>query len=210
LNHSEALDLLLESGLAEDPLDHARQIGMATAVISEAFAESGFRVTLVGGSAIEVYAPGIFKTGDIDLIIEALKGVISRDELNPVFERLGFEKRGRHWRRGSLFVEVPATDLTDHSDRVRIGHFEFNVIAKEALLSERLAGYKHWEYTASAQQAVDMIAAFGDDLRMEILEPLLKREGTTDAFGAIRTLAESAEPITDDKLRVLLEHLRQR
>jgi hypothetical protein len=196
--------------MADDALDHARQIGMATGIISEAFAEDGLRVTLVGGSAIEVYAPGIFKTADIDLVIEAVKGILSREQLHPIFERLGFTKDGRHWHRGMLYVEVPSTNLTDHSDRVRIGHLELNVIAKEVLLSERLAGYKYWEYTASAQQAVDMIAAFGDDLRMEILQPLLKREGTEDAYEAIKALAESAKPVTDAGLRDLLEHLRRR
>ena len=93
---------------------------------------------------------------------------------------------------------------------MRIGHLELNVIAKEVLLSERLAGYKYWEYTASAQQAIDMLAAFGEDLRMDILRPLLKREGTEDAYAALQGLADSAEPVTDAKLRALLEHLRGR
>ena len=55
-----------------------------------------------------------------------------------------------------------------------------------------------------------MLAAFGEDLRMDILRPLLEREGTEDAYAAIKALAESAEPVTDAKLRALLEHLRSR
>ena len=100
----QSLDLLLEAGMAEDAVDHARQIAMITSIVSQAFEAEGLRCTLVGGSAIEIYAPGIFKSGDIDLVVEELRGVSNRERLNPVFADLGFEIVGRHWRRGDLFV----------------------------------------------------------------------------------------------------------
>lgn len=206
----EALDLLLASGMSDDVLDHARQVAMAASIISHAFECEGLRCTLVGGSAIEVYAPGILKSGDIDLVIENLRGRMSRERLDPVFAALGFEKEGRHWRRGDLFVEVPGLFLEDPSEMLRVGNFPINVIAKETLLADRVVGFKEWRQTSYGQQAIDMIAAFGDDLRINRLTPHLIRERAVDAFQALQGLAQSDEPVTEDTLQALLKRLTGR
>ena len=206
----QALDLLLEAGLAEDAVDHARQIAMVTSIVSQAFEAEGLRCTLVGGSAIEIYAPGIFKSGDIDLVIESLRGVLTRERLDAAFAELGFEKTGRHWLRGDLFVEVPGQSLEDPAELIRVGHFVLNVIAKEVLLADRIVGFKHWRYTSYGQQAIGMIAAFGDELRMDRLMPRLRQEDSTDAFEALKKLATSGDPVTEDTLQSLLERLTGR
>ena len=84
------------------------------------------------------------------------------------------------------------------------------MIVKEILLADRIIGFKQWRHTSYAQQAIDMIAAFGDDLKLERLLPRLKKEGSIDAFEALRTLAASDEPVTEDVLLSLLERLTGR
>ncbi len=189
--------------MAADPIDHARQVAMITSIIADAFETTGISVTLVGGSAIEVYAPGIFKSGDIDLVIEA-----QRDQLDPVFASLGFERYGRHWRRDDLFVEVPSQYLEDPFETVRVGHFPLRIIAKEILLADRAVGFKHWRHTAYGEQAIEMIAAFGTELNEELLLSRLQREAALDAYEALRAMADSIEPVTEEKLQDLLERLR--
>lgn len=206
----QSLDLLLQAGMAEDAVDHARQIAMVTSIVSQAFEAEGLRCTLVGGSAIEVYAPGIFKSGDIDLVIEELRGAAHRARLDPVFDSLGFEKEGRHWRRGDLFIEVPSQFLEDPAEVIRLGHFPLNVVAKEVLLADRVIGFKYWRYTSYGQQAIDMIAAFGDAIRLDRLLPRLVDNQATDAYDALKALALSNEPITEDTLQSLLERLTGR
>lgn len=203
----QALDLLLGAGMAEDPVDHARQVAMITSIIGGAFEAAGMRVTLVGGSAIEVYAPGIFKSGDIDLVIESLSGINQRERLDPVFTELGFEKAGRHWTRGDLFVEVPSQLMEDPSELVRVGHFPLRIVSKEILLADRVVGFKHWRHTAYGAQAIEMIAAFGSALNQAILKPRLEREGALDAFEALSVLAESEAAVPEQKLREVLERL---
>lgn len=205
-----ALDLLLEAGMAEDAIDHARQIAMVTSILSQAFEAEGLRCTLVGGCAIEIYAPGIFKSGDIDLVIEELRGTAHRERLDPVFDGLGFEKAGRHWRRGDLFVEVPSQFLEDPFEVIRLGHFPLNVIAKEVLLADRVVGFKYWRQTSYGQQAIDMIAAFGNELRADRLMPRLTQEQAVDAYEALRAMALSAESVTEDTLQTVLERLTGR
>lgn len=205
----QALNLLLSAGMAEDPVDHARQVAMITSIIADAFEAAAMRVTLVGGSAIEVYAPGLYKSGDIDLVIESESGESRRERLNPVFASLGFEKFGRHWKRGDLFVEVPSQSMEDPSEIVRVGHFPLRIVSKEVLLADRVVGFKHWRHTAYGAQAIEMIAAFGPGLKESILKPRLAKEGALDAFDALEALAKSSVAVPEEKLRELLERLHR-
>ena len=205
------LETILEPGIASDPLDHSRQIAAIAAILHCAFQNAGLVSTLIGGSAIEVHAPGIFASGDMDLIIEAS----SRQDTRPIRERasdvfadLGFQKAGRHWTKGDLFVEVPATSLDDPAETIHVGPFVFRVIAKEALLVDRLTGFKHWRHTSYGQQAIDMIAAFGDSLDEERFAEGLRREDVGDAYEALRRVAISETPVTEDSLQQILSQLK--
>ncbi len=55
-----------------------------------------------------------------------------------------------------------------------------------------------------------MIAAFGPDLRMEILAPRLTRDRTGDALAALSEIAQSQAPVTEELLTQLLERLTGR
>lgn len=205
------LETILEPGIAVDPLDHSKQIAVVAAILHCAFDNAGLISTLIGGSAIEVYAPGIFASGDIDLIVEARSSAGSasvRERTGAVLAELGFKQTSRHWTKGDLFVEVPSHSLDDPAETMHAGPFVFRVIAKEALLVDRLAGFKHWQHTSYGQQAIDMIAAFGDDLEVELLNERLEREDVADAFEALRKLAHSETSVTEEVLQHLLTELR--
>lgn len=171
---------------------HVERITLAAAVISKALQQAGMQSTLVGGGAVEFYAPGAYVTQDIDLVVEGK----AREAIDEVLVALGLERRGRHWTRDELFVEVPATVLEDPADVFPVGPFELRVIRKEYILGERIVGFRHWKSTAHAQQAIDMIAAFGDELDMNELRVYLRREGAEEAFDLLRGFARSGAPIT--------------
>ena len=96
------------------------------------------------------------------------------------------------------------------AEEVRVGDAEFRVVKKEVPLRDRLVGFKHWKHTAYGEQAIDMIAAFGDDLDMSWLVPELERENSLDALEALRELASSQERVTDRVLRDLIDDLNRR
>ena len=143
-------------------------------------------------------------------MIEGQPRVALRDRINAVFEGLGLSRAGRHWRLGDLFVEVPSHEINDPTDIVRVDAGVFRIIRKEVLLADRIVGFKHWGYTGYGQQAVDMIAAFGDELDLVWLEKRLVSEGALDAFQALRDLAANDTAVTDETLTALLDRLRQR
>lgn len=203
------LEALLASGMAEEPIEHATQVAEIAAILHSALSQDGFEVTLVGGSAIEVHAPGIYRSGDLDVVIERGRGRQKRRD--EIFEVLGFARAGRHWRHGGqLFVEIVGGPVAGPAEEVRVGDAEFRVVKKEVVLRDRLVGFKHWKHTAYGEQAIDMLAAFGDDLDMSWLGPELEREDSMDALEALRQLASSDEPVTDPVLREIIDDLNRR
>ncbi|MBI4542324.1 MAG: hypothetical protein HY705_04780 [Gemmatimonadetes bacterium] len=193
--------------VSKDPLRHPQQVAQIAAILYDAFKRGGLESTLVGGSAIEVHAPGVYISGDIDLIIEKMR----RDAapIEDVFKLLGFRRYGRHWIIGDWFIEVPGTHLSDPAELMRVGSETFRVITKEAVLAERIIGFRHWQTTAYGQQALDMLAAFGDELDLPWLKKRLKDEASYDAYLELSKLAISEEPVTETTLGKLLDQLRR-
>lgn len=195
--------------MVEDPLEHARQVAEVAAVLETAFSGAGFVVTIVGGSAIEIHAPGIYRSGDIDIVLTRLHS--SRGSQEEIFRGLGFRRAGRHWRHGeTLFVELVSGPVAGPEEVVRVGEAQFRVVKKEVVLRDRIIGFKHWKYTAYGEQAIDMLAAFGHELDRSWLIPELEREDAVDALEALKALAGSSDRITDEVLRRLLEDLHRR
>jgi hypothetical protein len=199
---------ILAPGLADEPVAHARQVAEVAGVLHSALTGRGLVPTLVGGSAIEIHAPGIYMSGDLDLVIEGARDVMaSRDE---VFQALGLTRVGRHWRRGDLFVETVPGPVAGPAEEVEVAGTTFRVVRKEVPLRDRLVGFKHWRHTAYGDQAIGMLIAFGEDLDMDWLEPELRREDALDALQELSILTSSDEPITHERLLALVDRLNQR
>jgi len=204
----EQLENVLASGLSEDRLEHAGQVARIAGVLHRAFGEAGLRSTIVGGSAIELHAPGVYLSGDIDLVVERVRR--QAEQIEAVFESLGFERRGRHWRIGDLFVEVPSRTLDDPSEFMRVGDAVFEIVRKEVVLADRIVGFRQWEVLAWGQQAIDLLAAFGSEIDEKWLRGKLEHEGSLDALEPLRTLAGNDKPVTEGTLRELLAGLRSK
>lgn len=206
----ERLQLLLAEGLSEDPLEHAQQVARIAGILEEAFSAAGFQVTMVGGSAIEIHSPGIHKSGDIDVVIERTRADLGQDA-DEVFRDLGFQREGMHWRYDDiLFVHVVSGPVAGPAERVQVGGVQFRVVAKEVPLRDRIVGFMHWKYTGYAQQAIDMLVAFGEELDMGWLADELRKEDALDAFEELRELAASDAPVTERVLRDTLKRLHAR
>ncbi len=199
----------LDALLTRDDLPHVERLTLAAAIVSEALRARGLEATLVGGGAIEFYAPGSYATSDIDLVVERSRPLDDLERaLADSFEALGFARAGRHWRRDTVFVEVPSIRVTDPTESYPIGPYRLRVLRKEILLGERIVGFQHWRFTGYGAQALDLMAAFGADLDEGVLRTYLQREGAEDAYNALRALATSGRVITDELLRHTMDSLR--
>jgi hypothetical protein len=199
---------VLAPGLADEPVTHARQVAEVAGILHAALTGRGLVPTLVGGSAIEIHAPGIYMSGDLDLVIEGARDTLAtRDE---VFQALGLTRIGRHWRRGDLFVETVPGPVAGPAEEVEVAGATFRVVRKEVPLRDRLVGFKHWRHTAYGDQAIAMLIAFGEDLDMDWLEPELRREDALDALQELSTLTSSDEPVTHERLLAVVDRIKQR
>jgi len=202
------LEEVLAPGLADEPVTHAQQVAKVAGILHSALTGRGLVPTLVGGSAIEIHAPGIYMSGDLDLVIEGARNTMAiRDE---VFQALGLSRVGRHWRRGDLFVETVPGPVAGPTEDVEVAGATFRVVRKEVPLRDRVVGFKHWRHTAYGDQAMAMLIAFGNDLDMDWLEPELRREDALDALQALSSLTSSDESITHERLLALVDKLNQR
>jgi hypothetical protein len=200
----------LDAVIANTAQPHVERLSLIAAIVSEALRNEGLEATLVGGGAIEFYNPGSYVTSDIDLVVERQRHVT---RLEPILERtftsLGFTRAGRHWSRDDVFVEVPGTRVTDPTATFAVGPFTLRVLRKEILLGERIVGFKHWRYTAYGAQALDMMAAFGDDLDAVMLNEYLVRENAVDAFQVLEELAAGKTTIDATVLEAQLGRLHR-
>ncbi len=181
---------LLEA-LRQADLPHVQRMTFCAAVLATALSRVGMEATLVGGAAIEFYAPGSYITHDLDFVVE--RG--TREAMGEVFEALGLEKRGRHWVLEDLYVEVPGNWMSEPTEEFDVGPYTLRIVKKEYVLGDRVVGFRHWKTWAYGLQAIDLIRAFGAEIDEPELRRYLKSEGAEDAFDLLRDLAQRDEPV---------------
>ena len=132
-------------------------------LISTLFAERGFHLVVVGGSAVEFYTEGGYMSGDIDFCRKTLKAIPPRI-MQEIAERLGGKGLGRNWLICGLYVDIlglleSETDLPDRVVQTPYG--EVRMLPPELALVERvLFAEQDAECVASARQM--MAAALKD------------------------------------------------
>jgi len=185
--------------------DRPKLVLKAAAIIEEALRREGLDAVLVGGGAVEIYAPGAYTTTDLDFVVPRRFGVPFEQAVRSAFTSLGFRRGDRHWVRPDLFVEIPSTELGDPVEEFQVGPFALRVLRKESVLAYRVVGYKHWRHTDYGAQAIAMIRAFGDDIDEQILFDHLRREASEDAYHFLHDLAFSERAVSDSVLRKWLD-----
>lgn len=133
-------------------------------LITALFAERGFHLVVVGGSAVEFYTEGGYMSGDIDFCRKTFKSIPPR-LMQEVAESLGGKGLGRNWLICGLYVDIlgPLESETVKSERVlQTPYGEVRMIAPELALVERiLYAEQDAECLPSAKQM--MVAAIADD-----------------------------------------------
>ena len=145
---------------AGDLLERALKL---SGLVTTLFAERGFPLVVVGGSAVEFYTEGGYMSGDIDFCRKTLKAIPPRI-MQEVAERLGGKGLGRNWLICGLYVDIlglleSETALPDRIVQTPYG--EVRMLPPELALVERvLFAEQDAECVASARQM--MAAALKD------------------------------------------------
>ncbi|MCU0616621.1 MAG: hypothetical protein MUD17_05950 [Gemmatimonadaceae bacterium] len=200
------LDQALHADILHADIPHVERLAIAAAVISELLSRHGMVATLVGGGAIELYAPGVYTTSDLDFVVEGG----TRSDLDAVLRSVGFERRGRHWVLEDLFVEVPGNWMSDPVDIVSVGGLSLRVVRQEVVLADRIIGFKHWRTTAYGAQALALLQVLAGSLDDHLLRARLRAEDAEDAYESLRRLAGSGTTVGEPELEAVLQQLHVR
>ena len=139
-------------------------------LVTTLFAERGFPLVVVGGSAVEFYTEGGYMSGDIDFCRKTLKAIPPRI-MQEIAERLGGKGLGHNWLICGLYVDIlglleSETDLPDRIVQTPYG--EVRMLPPELALVERvLFAEQDAECVASARQ---MMAAALKDANFDWME----------------------------------------
>ena len=132
-------------------------------LITTLFAERGFPLVVVGGSAVEFYTEGGYMSGDIDFCRKTPKSVPPR-LMQEIAERLGGKGLGRNWFICGLYVDLLGLleSETTLSERiVKTPYGDVRILPPELALVERiLFAEQDAECVLSARQM--MVAALKD------------------------------------------------
>ncbi len=144
----------------DDLLERAMKLA---GLVTTLFAQRGFHLVVVGGSAVEFYTEGGYMSGDIDFCRRSLNGPslrLVRDVLLP----LGGTCVGRNWQVCGLFVDLLGIVESETSKEYReleTPYGKVSILPPELALVERVFySLDSVECVASARQ---MMAAALDD-----------------------------------------------
>ena len=135
-------------------------------LVTTLFAERGFPLVVVGGSAVEFYTEGGYMSGDIDFCRKTLKAIPPRI-MQEVVTKLGGKGVARSWLVCGLYVDllgVLESESTKPNRELETPYGTVSVIPPELALVERVL-FAYCPPTAecvpSARQM--MVAALKDD-----------------------------------------------
>jgi len=76
-----------------------------TGLVTRVFAEAGWPLVVVGGSAVEFYTEGAYMSGDVDLCRRTLTPIPLR-QAQDIMAQLGASGGPRSWKVAGLFVDL--------------------------------------------------------------------------------------------------------
>ena len=96
------MDVLEEIEQTQDLLERALKLA---AVVTRLFADEGWKLIVVGGSAVEFYTEGAYMSGDIDLCRMTLKPIPPR-KAQEIMWHLRAKGGPRSWQVAGLYVDL--------------------------------------------------------------------------------------------------------
>ena len=153
----EVEELLLSEGSPD------RRLRAFAALLADESGLGTSGLTVVGGSAIEIYTNGAYVSGDIDLI------VADPAKVKRVLRIWRFKDEGKLWTHPKLglFVDLVGTENNGSNRLTRIVQTQYGSVrlgAVEDLIIKRLVEVRYWGQKPALAQAILLTRQYGADL----------------------------------------------
>lgn len=153
---------------------------------------NGIDTILVGGAVVSIYSEGIYKSGDLDLVL----GSLFTKGLETAMNQIGFKKHGRHYIHPDckhLFVEFPGSlplgigsDYSIEPVEVINQQVKIKILSPTDCVKDRLASFIFFSDRDGLDQA--LLVAKNKSVDMQSIETWCEKEGYPDAFKEFKDL----------------------
>lgn len=162
-----------------------RRVQAFVAMLGE---ESGLGVdglTVVGGSALEIYTRGDYVSDDIDLVAS------DRRRLEDALRSWGFRQDGMYWKHPDLKPLVQIVGQYDSGSRqrnqivsTRYGRVRLGSI--EDIVWKRVVEARYWRRPKALDEAMLAVRRYGNRLDWEYIGSHAKKNGVEDLVADLR------------------------
>lgn len=161
------------------------RLAAAAAWLQGLYPDDSVTPVLVGGSAVELYTGGAYRTGDLDFV-----GTVP-SEIASQLKEAGFRRQGRHWihEEQQLFFEFPSSELDegDRWARIEIGQLSVIILGFEETLVDRLAAWRFWRSEIDAVNAFLLWRAGEGRMDLARLRKLARNKDVAGALASLET-----------------------
>jgi hypothetical protein len=150
-------------------------------------------MTLVGGSALEVYTQGDYASDDVDLV------AADRDRVVATLRKWGFRSEGVYWTSPNFRPLVQIVGKYDSGSRrlTRLVSTKFGPLrlaAIEYLVVKRLVEARQWRRPEALAEATLAVERYGSEMDWAYVELLAKKDGVGDLAAHIRPSGDPGPP----------------
>lgn len=153
---------------------------------------AGIRSVLVGGAVVAIYSEGLYRSGDLDLIMDSFE----KGRLEEVLGDIGFiPSKSRYFKHPEcdhLFLEFPpgpveiGEEFPVIPDEIMIGGRALQLLSPTDCVKDRLAGYIHWKSRANFDQAVLVCRRQSERIHFDRIQKWCEAEGAPGVFDELR------------------------
>jgi len=175
--------------------DETKRYLFFIAWLNEALEKEGLgRIVITGGFAVEVYTARVYRTMDVDVIVEGVKA----DEVVEKFLESFSERLGRGYLPTYETLTLKSIDLvsTTYSRKkppttILIEGMKAYLDPLEDLIVSYLSGWKFWNATEDRDKALWLLAGWIDKIDLNYLEEVAKEKNVYDKLLELTRLITS-------------------
>lgn len=148
------------------------------------------RIIITGGFAVEVYTGRIYRTMDVDIIVEG-----KAKDVVEAFLRLFSERIGRGYLPKYEVLQLKSIDIVStvygkpaKPTKILINSYHVYIEPVEELIVTYLAGWKFWNATEDRDKVIWLYIAWENKLNLNYLEKRAKEENILDYLDELKRI----------------------
>ena len=175
------------TAIASEKTSH-RQIRTFATMLATATGLGAEGLTVVGGSALEVYTEGDYVSDDVDLVAK------DRGRVVEVLRSWGFRQDGMYWVSADFRPSVQIVGKYDSGSRrlsqiVSTRYGRVRLVAVEEIVVKRLIEARHWRRADALAEAMLAVERYGATMDWEYVERRAEKYGVEDLVAQVRRRA---------------------